>query len=93
MGRKLIFTIVFFGCARKWGLNYDLSIFQVLHNGAFLGPEINSLGWYKGCFDILFVSERTGWSGGKTWKIDKIFQNYRILKIYDTQLWQPIPVG
>ena len=54
--------------------------FQVLQTEAILGLEINSLSWYRGCFDILFVSRRSGWSGGRTWKLNKIFQNYRILK-------------
>ena len=83
------------GCfvgAGKWGKNYGLFIFQVLNTGAFLGLEMNSLGWYKGCFDILFVSGRPGWSGERTWKMNKIYQNYRMFKIYVTQLWQPISV-
>ena len=79
--------------ARKWGQNYDLLNFQVLQTEAILGLEINSLSWYRGCFDILFISRRSGWSGGRTWKFNKIFQNYRIFKIYVTQLWQPISVG
>ena len=64
----------------KWRKNYDLFIFQVLHTGAFLRPEMNSLGRYMGCFDILFVSERSGWSGRRTWKMNKMYQKYRILK-------------
>ena len=50
--------------AIKWGQNYDLSIFQVLHNnGAFLGLENNSL------IDIrvvLIFYRRPGWSGKMT---------------------------
>ena len=64
----------------KWRKNYDLFIFQVLRTGAFLRPEMNSLGRYMGCFDILFVSERSGWSGRRTWKMNKMYQKYRILE-------------
>ena len=45
-GRKIGFLIDCFAGARKWGQNYDLFIFQVLNTGAFLGLEMNSLGWY-----------------------------------------------
>ena len=71
--RKIDFTINFLWAVEKWGQNYDLFIFQVLHAGAFLGLEMNSLGWYYGCFGILFVSERTGWYGERTWKMNKIY--------------------
>ena len=64
----------------KWRQNYDLFIFQVLHTGAFLWPKMNSLGRYMGCFDILFVSDRSGWSGRRTWKMNKMYQKYRILE-------------
>ena len=76
----------------KWGQNYDLSIFQVLCTEAFLCPQMNSLGWYYGSFDILFVSECSGWSEGRTWKMDKIYQNLKIFRIHVNGLWQPIPM-
>ena len=70
--RKNYFTINFVWTVEKWGQNYDLFIFQVLNAGAFLGLEMNSLGWYYGCFGILFVSEHPGWYGERTWKMNKI---------------------
>ena len=57
---KINFTSDFSAGSRKWRQNYDLSIFQVLRTGAFLWPEINILGRYMGCFDLIFVSERLG---------------------------------
>ena len=57
---------------QKWRKYYFLSIFQILHTGATLGPEINSLCRQQGCFHVLFVSGCLDWSGVRSWKIDKI---------------------
>ena len=75
--RKNGFLMDFIARARKWGQNYDLLNCQILQTEAVLGLEINSLSWYRGCFDILFVSRRSGWSGGRTWKLNKIFQVFK----------------
>ena len=62
---------------QKWRKYYFLSIFQILHTGATLGPEINSLCRQQGCFHVLFVSGCLDWSGVRFWKIDKIIQVFR----------------
>ena len=76
---KINFTSDFSAGSRKWRQNYDLSIFQVLRTGAFLWPEINIVGRYMGCFDLIFVSERSGWSGRRTWKMDKMYSKNGIM--------------
>ena len=71
---KINFSFDFLAGSWQWRQNYDLLIFQVLLTGASLRPEMNSLGRYMDCFDMLFISERLGWCGVRTWKMNKIFQ-------------------
>ena len=78
---KINFSFDFLAGSWQWRQNYDLFIFQVLLTGASLRPEMNSLGRYMGCFDMLFISERLGWCGVRTWKMNKTYQISKYKKI------------
>ena len=79
--RKNQFHNWFSAVTRKWGQNYDLYIFQILHIEALLELEMNSLGRFWDCFDVLFVSGHLGWSGQRIWKMYKMFQKLLNTKI------------
>ena len=90
--RKSGFTINFLQALENEDKIMICSFFKFSPMKHFYGSK--SIAWvdFRFFFDILFVSERLGWSGRRIWKINKIFPNLKIFKIYVTWLWQPISV-